>query len=268
MRCPASHVAGASRPSGPVVRWTYVGVLLLVAVVILVDYRKATKNKEAGIGDDRGSVGFTWFRTLHRINIPPMMEFQVSGVRCSMWLPICVTFVTGVFAGFLGIGGGFLRMPALIYLVGCPTHIAVGTDLFEVMISGLYGTFTYGVKGRIEIYAVFVMLTGAGDWCTDRNRGYQVCQGIRYTSGLRTHRGGVHYLCHAEAILVYNAGNGGNSERCHRNVRVHLHRNGQGRCSGTQGKVTCGKSEGKEFRQYSDTAATIQLCEGIPVSGT
>ncbi|MGO9570203.1 MAG: sulfite exporter TauE/SafE family protein [Desulfomonilaceae bacterium] len=146
---------------GPVVRWTYVGVLLFVAVVILADYRKATKNKEAGIEDDRGVVGFTWYRTLHRINIPPMMEFKVSGVRCSMWLPICVTFVTGVFAGFLGIGGGFLRMPALIYLVGCPTHIAVGTDLFEVMISGLYGTFTYGVKGRIEVYAVFVMLTGA-----------------------------------------------------------------------------------------------------------
>jgi uncharacterized protein len=89
------------------------------------------------------------------------MDFPVSGIRCSVWLPTTVTFVTGVMAGFLGVGGGFLRMPALIYLVGCPTHIAVGTDLFEVMISGLYGTFTYGVKGRIEVYAVFVMLTGA-----------------------------------------------------------------------------------------------------------
>jgi uncharacterized protein len=146
---------------GPVVRWTYVAVLLLVAVVVLADYRKATKNKEAGIEGEHGAVGFTWFRTLHKIEIPPMMDFPVSGIRCSAWLPICVTFVTGVLAGFLGVGGGFLRMPALIYLVGCPTHIAVGTDLFEVMISGLYGTFTYGVKGRIEIYAVAVMLSGA-----------------------------------------------------------------------------------------------------------
>src|SRR5208283_186944 len=99
---------------GPVVRWTYVGVLLLVAVVILADCRKATKNKEAGIEGDQGAVGFTWFRTLHRINIPPMMDFTVSGIRCSMWLPICVTFVTGGLAGFLGVGGGFLRMPTLI----------------------------------------------------------------------------------------------------------------------------------------------------------
>jgi len=41
-------------------------------------------------------------------------------------------------------------MPALVYLIGCPTHIAVGTDLFEVMISGSTATFTFGEKGRIE----------------------------------------------------------------------------------------------------------------------
>jgi uncharacterized protein len=115
-----------------------------------------------------------------------MMEFKVSGVRCSMWLPVSVTFITGVLAGFLGIGGGLLRMPALIYLVGCPTHVAVGTDLFEVMISGLYGTFTYGVKGRIEMPAVFVMLSGAaigaqiGTVATKYAGGY----GIRIAFGL------------------------------------------------------------------------------------
>jgi uncharacterized membrane protein YfcA len=89
-------------------------------------------------------------------------------------------------AGFLGIGGGLLRMPALVYLVGCPTHIAVGTDLFEVMISGLYGAFTYSLKGRIELVAVFVMLTGAaigaqiGTVATKYSKGY----GIRIAFGI------------------------------------------------------------------------------------
>jgi uncharacterized protein len=59
------------------------------------------------------------------------------------WLPIIVSFLTGWLAGILGIGGGLIRMPALIYFIGCPTHVAVGTDLFEVAISGLYGTATY-----------------------------------------------------------------------------------------------------------------------------
>lgn len=85
----------------------------------------------------------------------------MAGFTCSSWLSIGVGFVTGLLVGFLGFGGGLLHMPALVYLIGCPTYIAVGTDLFEVMISGLYGAFTYSLKGRIEIVAVFVMLTGA-----------------------------------------------------------------------------------------------------------
>ena len=52
-------------------------------------------------------------------------------------------------------------MPALIYLIGCPTAVAVGTDLFEVMITGAYGAFTYGIKGRVELIAAMWMLLGA-----------------------------------------------------------------------------------------------------------
>jgi uncharacterized membrane protein YfcA len=172
---------------GPVVRWVYVGVLGLIALMVFSDYYKAHQKKKAGIVDEHGSaVGFTWYKTLHKIKIPPMMHFKVAGIYCSAWLPISVSFLTGVLAGFLGIGGGLLRMPALVYLIGCPTHIAVGTDLFEVMISGLYGTFTYGVKGRIEIWGVFVMLCGAaigaqiGTVATKYAKGY----GIRIAFGL------------------------------------------------------------------------------------
>jgi uncharacterized membrane protein YfcA len=115
-----------------------------------------------------------------------MIHFKTAGFTCSLWLPLFVSFVTGVLAGFLGIGGGLLRMPALVYLIGCPTHIAVGTDLFEVMLSGLYGAFTYSLKGRIEIVAVFVMLTGAaigaqiGTVATKYAKGY----GIRVAFGV------------------------------------------------------------------------------------
>lgn len=171
---------------GPVVRWVYVVVLGLIALMVFSDYYKATRKKKAGIVDEHGAVGFTWYKTLHKIKIPPMMHFHTAGIYCSMWLPIMVSFLTGVLAGFLGIGGGLIRMPALVYLVGCPTHIAVGTDLFEVMISGLYGTFTYAVKGRIEIWAVFVMLSGAaigaqiGTVATKYAKGY----GIRVAFGL------------------------------------------------------------------------------------
>lgn len=171
---------------GSVVRWVYVVFLFLIATMVFYDYYKAEQKKKAGIVDgDKGTEGVTWYRTFHKIKIPPMMHFKAAGFTCSAWVPIGVSFCTGVLAGFLGIGGGLLRMPALVYLIGCPTHIAVGTDLFEVMISGLYGAFTYTLKGRIELVAVFVMLTGAaigaqiGTVATKYSKGY----GIRVAFG-------------------------------------------------------------------------------------
>ena len=148
---------------GPVIRWIYVGFLSIIFAMTLKDILGKRKiEKEAKAGEDVSMRrGIEWYKTFHKINIPPMINFKMAGFRCSLWLPGSVGFITGVLAGFLGIGGGMLRMPALIYFVGCPTHIAVGTDLFEVMISGLYGAFTYTLKGRIELIAVVVMLCGA-----------------------------------------------------------------------------------------------------------
>ncbi|MEW6668320.1 MAG: sulfite exporter TauE/SafE family protein [Thermodesulfobacteriota bacterium] len=170
-----------------VVRWVYVLFLALIAWMIFYDYAKAVKKKKVGAqAGERGTEGITWYQTFHRIKIPPMVDFKAAGFTCSAWLPISVSFLTGILAGFLGIGGGLFRMPALVYLIGCPTHIAVGTDLFEVMISGLYGAFTFSLKGRIELVAVFVMLTGAaigaqiGTVATKYAKGY----GIRIAFGI------------------------------------------------------------------------------------
>lgn len=169
-----------------VVRWAYVVLLALIATLVFYDYYKAIQKKKVGDVGEHGAEGITWYKTLQKINIPPIVHFKTSGFTCSMWLPTGISFLTGILAGFLGIGGGLIRMPALVYLIGCPTHIAVGTDLFEVMISGLYGAFTYSLKGRIEIVAVLVMLTGAaigaqiGTVATKYAKGY----GIRIAFGI------------------------------------------------------------------------------------
>ena len=153
--------------------------------------KKKRKDREAvaaGRELDKLATGLEWHKTLHKIKIPPMVHFKEAQIYCSAWLPIAVSFFTGWLAGILGIGGGLIRMPALIYFVGCPTHVAVGTDLFEVMISGLYGTGTYTYKGRTELVAAMIMLCGAavgaqiGTVATKYIKGY----GIRIAFGLCT----------------------------------------------------------------------------------
>ena len=173
-----------------IVRWMYVVLLILIAWMVFADVaKKRKKEKEArakGLDVDKLATGIEWHKTFHKLKIPPMIHFKAAGFTCSAWLPIFISFATGWLAGILGIGGGLIRMPALIYFIGCPTHIAVGTDLFEVMISGLYGAGTYTFKGRTELLAAIIMLCGAamgaqvGTVATKYIKGY----GIRIAFGI------------------------------------------------------------------------------------
>lgn len=145
-----------------VVRYTYMVLLFGLSSYMLYEYFKLTKGT-AGVGkkvvSDAGASGLAL--KMHSIKIPPMINLPVSGFAISIWVILIVAAITGFVAGFLGVGGGFLRMPALIYVIGAPTRIAVGTDLFEVMISGAYGAFSYAIKGRVELVAAVIMLIGA-----------------------------------------------------------------------------------------------------------
>ena len=149
--------------AGPVVRYSYMALLFGLGLFMLWDYftkdkraaAKAAKDAAQGVpatGEKPKKTGW---------NLPPMIHFPVSGVTISLWTVMLVFLFTGLLSGFLGVGGGFIRMPALIYLIGCPTAVAVGTDLFSVVFSGAYGCFTYAVKGRVEIIAALLMLIGA-----------------------------------------------------------------------------------------------------------
>jgi hypothetical protein len=172
------------------VRCGYLVLLTAIAWLVFADVLKR-RNKDraaraAGRQVDHLTTGIEWYKTLQRINIPPMVNFPRAGISCSVWLPVGVAFFTGWLAGVLGIGGGLIRMPSLIYLIGCPTHVAVGTDLFEIALSGLYGAATYSYKGRVELWAAFIMLIGAavgaqiGTVATKYVKGY----GIRIFFGI------------------------------------------------------------------------------------
>jgi uncharacterized protein len=172
-----------------VVRWLYIVLLAFITWMVFSDVQKRKKKeaeaRRSGQELDKLATGLEWHKTFHKIKIPPMIHLKTAGIYCSAWLPIGLSFFTGWLAGILGIGGGLIRMPSLIYIVGCPTHIAVGTDLFEVMISGLYGAATFTMKGRVELFAALIMLVGAavgaqiGTVATKYIKGY----GIRIAFG-------------------------------------------------------------------------------------
>ena len=92
--------------------------------------------------------------------IPPMISIR-GGFEASLWMILIVAFATGLLSGFLGVGGGFIRMPALFYLIGVPVPVAVGTDLFEIVFSGGIGSFLYAQSGAVDLSIVVPLLAGS-----------------------------------------------------------------------------------------------------------
>jgi uncharacterized membrane protein YfcA len=146
-----------------VIGLVYITILVIISAFTAWESIRALRMIRTDHLDVKDAVGFQGIsRRVHSIQIPPMISFPYSGITSiSLWTVLGVGFITGLLAGSLGVGGGFIRMPLLVYLVGVPTHVAVGTDLFEIMFSSGYGMLTHALKGNVDVLMALVMQTGA-----------------------------------------------------------------------------------------------------------
>ena len=151
--------------AGSIISVTY--VVLLGGIGAFVTY-EALRGGDGGDGIDHdaadGDVDADDIpdisKKIQSYRIPPMISLR-GGVSVSLWMILGVAFVTGLLSGFLGVGGGFIRMPALFYLIGVPVPIAVGTDLFEIVFSGGLGSFLYALDGGVDLSIVLPLLAGS-----------------------------------------------------------------------------------------------------------
>ncbi len=146
-----------------VVGIAYVIILLFIGAFTAWESLRALRMIRTERSDVQDVIAFgSMTQRIHRIRLWPMVSFPVSGIASvSLWVVLGVSLLTGLLSGFLGVGGGFIRMPMLVYIVGVPTHVAVGTDLFEIVISAGFGTITHALKGNVDVMIALVMHSGA-----------------------------------------------------------------------------------------------------------
>ena len=138
----------------------YLGISIFMVWESRKTLRRNGKSRSSAAKDTSAFEPVT--RSIQRIKLWPMVSLPTSGVKAiSIWIIIVVAFVGGLFSGFLGGGAGYIRMPSMVYVLGIPTHLAVGTDLFEIIISASYGTLSHAIKGNVDILIALVMHTGA-----------------------------------------------------------------------------------------------------------
>ncbi|WP_066411542.1 sulfite exporter TauE/SafE family protein [Halorubrum aethiopicum] len=113
-----------------------------------------------GDGEDDADEVPALARRIQSYEVPPMTTLA-DGSRASLWTISGVGGVVGLVSGFLGVGGGFVRMPAIYYAIGTSLAAAVGTSLFGGLMSGAVGAFTYGRAGVIDLGIVTALLVGS-----------------------------------------------------------------------------------------------------------
>ena len=124
--------------------------------------QSAAADQDDSPARDHANVFGRLARGIHGWKLGPMVSLPVSGIESiSLWVILVVALFGGFFGGFLGGGAGYVRMPALVYILGVPTHVAVGTDLFEIVVSASYGTFRHARTGNVDFMIALVMHTGA-----------------------------------------------------------------------------------------------------------
>lgn len=147
------HGAGSGSAAGDLyISAIFVFVLSIVCVSVL---RDAIKTRDKGEGPSTKLAEF-----FAGIKIPPIITFKNADVKLSFWIIAVVGLFTGYLAGTIGVGG-FVGVPAMIYIFGIPTAVAAGTELYLAMFMGAWGAINYAYSGFVDIRLVFLLYCGS-----------------------------------------------------------------------------------------------------------
>jgi uncharacterized protein len=130
-------------------------ILSAVAVSMLRDIIKSKANGETGAGPSMKIAEY-----LSRLDLPPVIHFAVADTKISLWVLMAVGIATGYLAGTIGVGG-FIGVPAMIYVFGVPTAVATGTELFLAVFMGGYGALSYAYQGFVDLRLTMLLYIGS-----------------------------------------------------------------------------------------------------------
>jgi len=137
-----------------------VAFVVVLGVVGSIVLRDALKSQKAGNAHEKEKVTklALWVQS---INIPgTMVYFKSINAKVSVLLTIPLGFATGMLAATIAVGG-FLGVPAMMYVLGAPSLMASATELVIAFVMGLGGSFKYAMHGLVDIRLSMIILAGS-----------------------------------------------------------------------------------------------------------
>jgi len=133
----------------------YVLFLGIVGVLMFIESVNALrKARHGGTKPRRRHRG--WVDAL-----PLKTKFRTSGLYISVLPPLIVGASVGVLAAVMGVGGGFIMVPAMIYILNMPTKVVIGTSLFQIIFVTAFTTFMHAVTNQtVDMFLAMLLLVG------------------------------------------------------------------------------------------------------------
>ena len=148
---------------GNVVTFLYVILLGFIGVSMLIESLKAVFRPSTPAATD--SSARTPSRSVLRIlmqRLPGQMAFPVSAIRMSVVVPLVLGAAVGVLTSLMGVGGGFVMVPVMIYFLKMPTKIVVGTSLFQLLFTtAAVSIMQAGVNHAVDPFLATVLILGS-----------------------------------------------------------------------------------------------------------
>jgi uncharacterized membrane protein YfcA len=138
-----------------VINLTYIGMLGIVGGLILRDSIRKWRRGAMTADDQRPHM----MPFLSRL--PWQMDFPRSAVRHSVLVPLALCLLVGLMTAVMGVGGGFMLVPVMVYLLGMPAHVAVGTSLFQILFT-CAGTTVMQAGANHTVDLVLALIVAAG----------------------------------------------------------------------------------------------------------
>ncbi|MEW5763170.1 MAG: sulfite exporter TauE/SafE family protein [Bacillota bacterium] len=143
-----------------VVKLAYVLMLFGVGLFMLQESLRAMRRQELEGPQEETAKPSPTRRFMQEL--PGQMYFPTSGIRCSVLALGGLGFLIGILAALMGVGGGFIMLPVMIYLLGIPTLKAVGTSIFTVVFTAINVTIAQAtLNDTVDIVLAILLLIGS-----------------------------------------------------------------------------------------------------------
>ena len=154
------HVLRSMGNADFVIKITYVVMLGVVGSYMFMESLQSLRKASMAEKKVEPSKPSLYVRTVQAL--PFQMKFPKSGVTLSIFLPFILGVFVGVLAAIMGVGGGFIMVPIMVYMLRMPMHVVVGTSLFQILFTCVNVTVLQAVENHtVDLILAIVLLLGS-----------------------------------------------------------------------------------------------------------